>query len=229
MDSDKEATIAELEAPRFQTCSFFPYSLNEESNIVLLMRNKKMSKNPNFYVDFGTSYKESDPCIFYSACRSYIKKCAGLCFGSNISILDQEEEVLKIIKETCQRTSIEIFDNDKVKSMMSQFVKNQSHVVFDVICESHLAIFYPLPYFELEIINSVMSNAIDTIPNASKYQDVTFNWITIKQISDPDFNKNFLTAFDYQIICRSADKLTGNLIGDQSRKIGHKYADFAVI
>ena len=93
MDSDKENTIAELEAPRFQSCSFFPYSLNEDSEIVLLMRNKKGSKNPEYYVDFGTSYKENDPCILYSAARSYLKKCGGLCLASEIENLDSPEEV----------------------------------------------------------------------------------------------------------------------------------------
>ena len=84
MDSDKDNNIAELESPRFQSCSFFPYSLNEDSEVVLLMRNKKGSKNPDFYVDFGTSYKESDPCILYSAARSYLKKTGGLCLASEI-------------------------------------------------------------------------------------------------------------------------------------------------
>lgn len=41
--------------------------------------------------------------------------------------------------------------------------------MFDVVCQSHLAIFYPLPYFELEAINSVLSTAMEFIPNAGKY------------------------------------------------------------
>lgn len=93
MDSDKELVIAELESPRFQSCSFFPYSLNEESEVVLLMRNKKQSKNPDYYMDFGTSYKENDPCILYSAARSYLKKCGGLCLASEIQNLDNHEAV----------------------------------------------------------------------------------------------------------------------------------------
>lgn len=56
----------------------------------------------------------------------------------------------------------------------------KSHVIFDVICENHLAIFYPLPYFELEAINSVLSTANETLPNAGKYEDLTFHWITLK-------------------------------------------------
>lgn len=103
LDSDFENSIAELEAPRFQSCSFFPYSLNEDSEVVILMRNKKGGKNPNYYIDFGTSYKENDPSILYSAARSYLKKCGGLCLGSEIEKLDNSDEVMKILKENCQR------------------------------------------------------------------------------------------------------------------------------
>lgn len=48
-------------------------------------------------------------------------------------------------------------------------MKNKSHMVFDVVAENHLAIFYPLPYFELEAINSVLSTAMEVVPNAQKY------------------------------------------------------------
>jgi hypothetical protein len=64
-------TIADIETPRFQTASFFPYTLNENGEVALLMRNKKDSKNPEFYVDFGTTIKETDPNILYSVARSY--------------------------------------------------------------------------------------------------------------------------------------------------------------
>ena len=116
MDSDKEFTIAELEAPRFQTCSFYPYSLNDDSQVVILMRNKKASKTPDFYSDFGTSYKENDPCILYSAARSYLKKSGGLLLTSEIKHLDNPEKIQKILKETCSRTNqIEVFENQKIK------------------------------------------------------------------------------------------------------------------
>jgi hypothetical protein len=100
VDSDTIITIADIEAPRFQSCSFMPYGLNEESDVVVLMRNKKCSKNPDFYVDFGTSYKEGDPNILYSAAKSYIKKSGGLLLRDEIQYLDNPEEVLRIIKET---------------------------------------------------------------------------------------------------------------------------------
>ena len=66
---------------------------------MLLMRNKKGSKNPDYYVDFGTSFKESDPCILYSAARGYLKKCGGLCIQSEINNLQCPHEVLRILKD----------------------------------------------------------------------------------------------------------------------------------
>lgn len=87
---------------------------------------------------------------------------------------------------------------------MEDFAFNRSHVIFDVMCDHHLCIFYPLPYFQLEAINNVLSTANDTIPNSSKYLDVTFHWITLDQIADDDFAVNFLTAFDFQILANNA-------------------------
>jgi hypothetical protein len=88
-------------------------------------------------------------------------------------------EVQRILKDSLQKNTIEIFENTKVKDMLKMFVNYNSHVIFDVICEEHLAIFYPLPYFEMEAVNNVLSTANETLPNASKYEDLTFHWITI--------------------------------------------------
>ena len=52
-------------------------------------------------------------------------------------------------------------------------------MIYDVICESHLAIFYPLPYFSLEVINKVFAKSIENVPNISKYQDLTLSWKTL--------------------------------------------------
>ena len=86
-----------------------------------------------------------------------------------------------------------------------------------------------MPYYELEAINSVMASAQEHINNAEKYQDVTFHWITLKQIADEDFSSQFLTAFDYQIIANNAGKLTSNLLGNQESPIEYKNADYAVM
>ena len=116
-----------------------------------------------------------------------------------------------------------------MKEMLKMFIKHNSHVIFDVICDEHLAIFYPLPYFEMEAVNNVLSTANETLANASKYEDLTFHWITIKQIADSQFGEKFLTAFDYQIICKNAHKMTMNVKGDLYKSPEYRYPDFAVI
>lgn len=91
---------------------------------------------------------------------------------------------------------------------------NKSHVVFEVICENHLAIFFPLPYFELEAINSVLGSVQDVIPNYNKYQELTLHWIMLRQVADPYFSNSYITAFDHEIISKVAPKLNAILIGD---------------
>ena len=74
-----------------------------------------------------------------------------------------------ILRETCQRNIVDIFENPKVNQILRSLIENKSHIVFDVLCETHLAIFYPLPWFELEVINMVLHNVSETIPQSSKY------------------------------------------------------------
>ena len=108
-------------------------------------------------------------------------------------------------------------------------MNNKSHIVFDVVCDNHLVIFYPLPYFELEAINRGIQTAQESIPNATKFQDLTFHWITLEEILDREFSVNFLSAFDYRIFLQNAKKLVGNLIGDQDRSTDYQYPDYAVM
>jgi len=53
---DVDNLIEELDAPRFHSLSFFPYSLNTEGEIVMLMRKKQKSKTPDLFIDFGTKF-----------------------------------------------------------------------------------------------------------------------------------------------------------------------------
>jgi len=63
----------------------------------------------------------------------------------------------------------DVFENQKVQMMLRNFLKYKSHAVFDVICDNHLAIFYPLPFFEVSVINNVFANISETAQtNASK-------------------------------------------------------------
>lgn len=60
---------------------------------------------------------------------------------------------MRLLKEASQRSSVDIFENVKIQVILKKMVHSKSHVHFDVIAENHLAIFYPLPYFDLDVIN----------------------------------------------------------------------------
>ena len=91
--------LDEIEIPRLQSCSFYPYTVNETGDVVLLMRNKKDSKNPNFYVDFGTTIRENEPNILFSATRSYLVKTLGLCLGSEVQNINNIQYVEKKLND----------------------------------------------------------------------------------------------------------------------------------
>jgi len=77
-----------------------------------------------------------------------------------------------------------------MKEVLSTLVSNQFHMFREVIGESHLAFFYPLPYFRLEAANKVFADS-------ERYSDVSFHWITLKEIAETEFYEKFLTAFDF--------------------------------
>lgn len=109
--------IENLELPRLQSCSFYPYSLDEFGDIVILMRNKKDSKNSTYYVDFGTKIKENEPNILYSATRSFISKTNGLILPSELETLSLPNEIEKRLKEQPFKHEGELFTHPKVKEI----------------------------------------------------------------------------------------------------------------
>lgn len=75
--------INQLDEPRLSTCSVFPYSISHNSELAFLMRCKKSdSKQIGMYSDFGTTLRENEPNILFSAARSFISKSAGLLVKS---------------------------------------------------------------------------------------------------------------------------------------------------
>lgn len=69
-------------------------------------------------------------------------------------------------------------------------VTNKFHIVREVIGESHIALFYPLPYFRLEAINKAFADS-------EKYSDTSLHWITLREVVEVDFHSKYLTAFDF--------------------------------
>ena len=77
----------------------------------------------------------------------------------------------------------------------------------EVLAGSHLTIFYPLPYFRTEPLNQVLHEDFD----GTKYQDWSYHWIPLSQIFKPGFNENFISSFNYQIICYMAERVVTGL------------------
>ena len=73
----------------------------------------------------------------------------------------------------------------------------------EVIGGSHLAIFFPMPFFRVEPINQVMLDYMD----GTKFQDLSFHWIPFSQVVDPHFRQNYISSFNYEIIAYCAEKL----------------------
>lgn len=145
-----------METPRIRSCSFFPYTLDENSEISILFRCKKSdSKQSGMYQDFGTTLKENEPNILFSAARSYIMKCAGLFLESEQANLPLHFEVRRIAKDFVAKGTVDIYTNAKVKELLKELNENKFTVHMEVLATHHLAIFYPLPYFRTEPTNLV--------------------------------------------------------------------------
>jgi hypothetical protein len=98
-------------------------------------------------MDFGTTLRPSEPNIFFSAARSFIDKTAGLCVPSEFNNLQLPLEIKRIIRETMNRGTLDIYSNAKVREILDQIVNNQLSVVMEVLGDSHLVMFAPLAYF----------------------------------------------------------------------------------
>ena len=79
------------------------------------------------------------------------------------------------MKDQLNKGATEIFTNSKVKEVLKEFVNNKITLYMEVISENHLVIFYPIPFFRVEPINSVFLQEVDN----TKYQDVSFHWIPL--------------------------------------------------
>ena len=174
--------IKQIEEPRISTCSFFVYTIDENSELSFLLRSKQVdSKQLGMYMDFGTTLRESEPNILFSAARSFIDKTAGLCVPSEFTNLQLPLEIKRILRESLNKGQLNIYTNSKVREILNQFVNNQLSVVMEVLGESHLALFVPMAYFQVEPLNIVLSEEME----ATKYQDLSFHWMPLSQIINP--------------------------------------------
>jgi hypothetical protein len=103
----------------------FAYTIDENSDIAILMRCKKTdSKQCGMYQDFGTTLRENEPNILFSAARSFIAKSAGLFVPSERSNITQPLEIKRIVKDSVSRSQIDIYTNPKVREVLTEFNNN---------------------------------------------------------------------------------------------------------
>ena len=108
--------INNTEASRIQTVSIFPYAIDENSEISILFRRKKIdSKQCGMYMGFGTSVKYNDPNVLFAAARSLLTKSAGLLVASELPNLSMPREIKRIVQDLLSKGRIQIFQNKKIK------------------------------------------------------------------------------------------------------------------
>lgn len=76
------------------------------------------------YSDFGTTLRENEPNILFSAARSFISKSAGILSKSEHENLTFPLEIKRIAKENLNKASIDVFTNPKVKELLEEFSNN---------------------------------------------------------------------------------------------------------
>ena len=157
-----EDFINNVEANRIQTVSIFPYAIDENSELSILFRRKKIdSKQCGMYMGFGTSVKYNDPNVLFSAARSLLTKSAGLLVASELPNLSMPREIKRIVQDLLNKGRIQIFQNKKIKEILGELVHNKFTLHMEVIAENHLTIFYPMPFFRVEPVNQVFNDKFD--------------------------------------------------------------------
>jgi hypothetical protein len=190
----------------------YAYTIDENSDISILMRCKRSdSKQCGMYQDFGTTLRENEPNILFSAARSFVAKSAGLFVPSEYKNLSQALEIKRIARESVNKSQIDIYTNPKVREILKEFNLNQLSVVMELFCNSHLVIMVPMPYFKVEPVNIVLSEELD----GTKLQDLSFHWISLSMLSKPRFTQQFISSFNFQILSYCADIIASRLFNPQ--------------
>lgn len=103
----------------------FPYTISHNSELAFMMRCKKTdSKQIGMYSDFGTTLRENEPNILFSAARSFVQKSAGILAKSEQQNLDKPLEIKRIAKETLNKGNLDVFTNSKIQEILKEFSNN---------------------------------------------------------------------------------------------------------
>jgi hypothetical protein len=115
-----------------------------------------------------------------------------------------------------------------VAELLKEFSNNQISIVMQVFGGSHLAIFLPIVYFQVETINIVLCEEFD----GTKLQDISFQWIPLSSLTKTEFTSQYLSSFNFQILSSCADLIARRLF-DESLSIDISkltfYPDVAVL
>jgi hypothetical protein len=90
-------TFATLERPRFTSCSFYPFTYDQEGEAYVLFRH---DKHTGEFRDFGDQYDSStDSSIIQTAARSFLLKTSGMMAPMKLERRMTPSRIEKTIEE----------------------------------------------------------------------------------------------------------------------------------
>ena len=213
---------------RFSEVGVFPYSINEQGDLVILFRRNYKGPSPELLQDFGWKININEPTVYFSAIRGFISKSYGLfssqAFDVNIdpSFVDtQKDQTLNGIGSALVPSFSHIeeqsFTEDNIyqwyQSGLQELLYYTKYLVIHYICDEYLGIFIPLSSFtNLDPINKCLSES-------KGYQGIEFQWLKLDDFiwemtdSRVEFNQDFVrpstlvSSFDYSVVWANAIKL----------------------
>ena len=213
---------------RFNEVGVFPYSINENGDLVILFRRNWRGPSPDLLHDFGWHINKNEPTVYFSAIRGFMSKSLGLFshqifdINSNPSLTETNKELISIGGITGFAPNFEGIDEPNFseeniyhwyQSGLQELLYFTKYLVIHFICGEFLWLFFPLPsYTNLDAINKCLSNS-------KGYQGIEFEWIKLsdfitesiypKDELDTDFicPSSLMSSFDFFVVWKNSSKL----------------------
>ena len=215
--------------PKFSEVGFFPYSINDNGDLVILFRRNFKGPSPEIFQDFGCHINKFEPSIYFSAVRGFLTKSFGLFSAQETPDPNTIAITSSINKETVTLGGsnyivpfIDEFEEPNFSeeniylwylSGLQELLYYTKYLVLHYIWDEYLGIFYPLSSFiNVDIVNKIMGES-------KGYSQIEFTWIklgdiikefTLDQNSfDAEFIRpsTFISSFDFYVICANSSKL----------------------
>ena len=198
----------EQQLSKYTKCGIFPYSINEHSELVLLMRRDKKSLNPNLYLDFGGSLLPQDPSIFFTATRAFSEHSLNCFYPHDVDTAEDYALIEKILKN---EEKLETFEHPAIQPLLKELLCNY-HRTHKFTCDSYIAFFLPFAaYFSVETLNKAVAQN-----DASA--TLSFHWIPLSCFLEEEFCQN-ISAFNFQVIANVAVDLCNFEFADANSTI----------